>query len=90
MRADVTDAMARAHLANGSDERPRSRSNSTHQYLEFLERRLSIRSTSLARVHSTKEFISHHVMLLPFSSDGTVVDGLVGLAIYEAAGLSPS
>jgi hypothetical protein len=56
----------------------------TRQYLDCLERRARIRSTNLAWDHPTKAFISYHVLLLPLSSDGTEVDALLGLAIYEA------
>jgi hypothetical protein len=56
----------------------------TPQYLACLERRVSIRSTNLAWDHPTKEFITYHVMLLPLSGDGTEVDTLLGLAVYEA------
>jgi len=56
----------------------------TQQYLECLERRVSNRSTNLAWDHPTKEFITYRVMLLPLSSDGTEVNTLIGLAIYEA------
>ena len=56
----------------------------TRQYLACLERRVSVRSTNLAWDHPTKEFITYRVMLLPLSSDGTEVDTLLGLAIYEA------
>jgi hypothetical protein len=56
----------------------------TQQYLDCLERRVRIRRANLAWDHPTKEFISYHVMLLPLSSDGTLVDALLGLAIYEA------
>jgi hypothetical protein len=56
----------------------------TPQYLACLERRVGIRSTNLAWDHPTKEFIAYHVMLLPLSSDGTEVDTLLGLAVYEA------
>ena len=56
----------------------------TRQYLDCLERRVSIRRSNLAWDHPNKEFISYHVMLLPLSSDGTEVDALLGLAIYEA------
>ncbi|HEY1383365.1 MAG TPA: PAS domain-containing protein [Dongiaceae bacterium] len=56
----------------------------TPQYLACLERRVGIRGTNLAWDHPTKEFITYHVMLLPLSSDGTEVDTLLGLAIYEA------
>lgn len=56
----------------------------TRQYLDCLERRVRVRSANLAWDHPTKEFISYHVMLLPLSSDGTEVDALLGLAIYEA------
>lgn len=56
----------------------------TRQYLDCLERRVRIRSTNLAWDHPTKEFISYRVMLLPLSNDGTEVDTLIGLAIYEA------
>ncbi|MGH6892244.1 MAG: PAS domain-containing protein [Dongiaceae bacterium] len=56
----------------------------TRQYLECLERRVSIRSMNLAWDHPTKEFITYHVMLLPLSDDGAEVDTLLGLAIYEA------
>lgn len=56
----------------------------TRQYLDCLERRVGIRSTNLAWDHPTKEFITYRVMLLPLSSDGTLVDALLGLAIYEA------
>lgn len=54
------------------------------QYLACLKRRVSIRRTNLAWDHPTKEFIAYHVMLLPLSSDGTAVDTILGLAIYEA------
>jgi hypothetical protein len=54
------------------------------QYLDCLERRVSIRRTNLAWDHPTKEFISYHVMLLPLSTDATEVDALLGLAVYEA------
>lgn len=54
------------------------------QYLDCLERRVSIRRTNLAWDHPAKEFIAYHVMLLPLSSNGTDVDSLMGLAIYEA------
>jgi hypothetical protein len=56
----------------------------TRQYLECLECRVGIRRTNLAWDHPTKEFISYHVMLLPLSNDGSEVDTLLGLAIYEA------
>ncbi len=56
----------------------------TRQYLACLERRVSIRRANLAWDHPTKEFIAYHVMLLPLSSDGTEVDALLGLAVYEA------
>lgn len=56
----------------------------TRQYLECLERRVGVRRTNLAWDHPTKEFISYHVMLLPLSDDGSEVDTLLGLAIYEA------
>ena len=42
------------------------------------------RRGNLAWDHPTKEFISYHVMLLPLSSDGMLVNALLGLAIYEA------
>jgi hypothetical protein len=54
------------------------------QYLDCLERRVGIRRTNLAWDHPAKEFITYHVMLLPLSSNGTDVDSLIGLAIYEA------
>jgi hypothetical protein len=54
------------------------------QYLACMERRVSIRRSNLAWDHPTKEFISYHVMLLPLSSDGSTVDTILGLAIYEA------
>jgi PAS domain len=54
------------------------------QYLDCLERRINIRGANLAWDHPTKEFISYHVMLLPLSDDGTTVDTLIGLAVYEA------
>ena len=53
------------------------------QYRDCLERRVRIRHTNLAWDHPTKEFISYGVLLLPLSS-GTLVDALLGLAIYEA------
>lgn len=56
----------------------------TSQYLDCLERRVGIRRSNLAWDHPTKEFIFYHVMLLPLSNDGTEVDALMGLAIYEA------
>ena len=56
----------------------------TRQYLDCLERRVGIRRSNLAWDHPTKEFIFYHVMLLPLSNDGTEVDALMGLAIYEA------
>jgi hypothetical protein len=56
----------------------------TQHYVDCLERRVRIRRTNLAWDHPAKEFISYHVMLLPLSSDGTLVDALLGLAIYEA------
>jgi hypothetical protein len=56
----------------------------TRHYLDCLQRRVRIRHTNLAWDHPSKEFISYHVMLLPLSSDGTAVDALLGLAIYEA------
>jgi hypothetical protein len=56
----------------------------TRHYLDCLQRRVRIRRSNLAWDHPTKEFISYHVMLLPLSSDGMVVDALLGLAIYEA------
>ena len=56
----------------------------TRQYLDCLGRRVTIRHTNLAWDHPTKEFITYHVMLLPLSSNGTDVDSLMGLAIYEA------
>jgi hypothetical protein len=56
----------------------------TPQYLACLGRHVSIRDSNLAWDHPTKEFITYHVMLLPLSSDGTEVDTLLGLAIYEA------
>jgi hypothetical protein len=56
----------------------------TRQYLDCLQRGVRIRRTNLAWDHPSKEFISYHVMLLPLSGDGTVIDALLGLAIYEA------
>ena len=56
----------------------------TRQYLDCLACQVRIRSTNLAWDHPAKEFISYHVMLLPLSSDGTEIDALLGLAIYEA------
>jgi hypothetical protein len=56
----------------------------TRHYLDCLDRRVRVRRTNLAWDHPTKEFISYHVMLLPLSSEGTLVDALLGLAIYEA------
>lgn len=56
----------------------------TRQYLDCLQRRVRVRRSNLAWDHPSKGFISYHVMLLPLSSDGTVVDALLGLAIYEA------
>jgi hypothetical protein len=56
----------------------------TRQYLDCLERRVRVRRSNLAWDHPSKEFISYHVMLLPLSSDGTEVDALLGLAIYDA------
>ena len=56
----------------------------TRHYLDCLNRRVRIRHTNLAWDHPTKEFISYHVLLLPLSSDGELVDALLGLAIYEA------
>ena len=56
----------------------------TRQYLDCLERRVGIRRTTLAWDHPTKAFIAYQVMLLPLSSNGTDVDSLVGLALYEA------
>ncbi len=56
----------------------------TRHYLDCLERRVRVRGTNLGWDHPTKEFISYHVMLLPLSGDGTVIDALLGLAIYEA------
>ena len=53
-------------------------------YLDCLQRRVRVRHTNLAWDHPTKEFISYHVMLLPLSSDGAVVDVVLGLAIYDA------
>jgi hypothetical protein len=43
-----------------------------------------IRHSTLAWDDPAKEFITYHVLLLPLSSDGTLVDALLGLAIYEA------
>lgn len=56
----------------------------TPHYLDCLQRHVRIRRTNLAWDHPTKAFISYHVMLLPLSNDGTLVDALLGLAIYEA------
>ena len=53
-------------------------------YLDCLERRVRVRDANLAWEHPTKEFITYHVLLLPLSSDGALVDALLGLAIYEA------
>ena len=53
-------------------------------YLDCLNRRVRVRRANLAWDDPTKEFICYHVMLLPLSSDGTVVDALLGLAVYEA------
>ena len=53
-------------------------------YLDCLQRRVRVRHTNLAWDHPTKEFISYHVMLLPLSRDGAVVDVVLSLAIYEA------
>ncbi len=66
------------------DYSPTIADDMTRQYLDCLERRVSIRRTSLAWDHPTKEFIYYHVMLLPLSDDGVTVDTLIGLAIYEA------
>lgn len=62
----------------------RASDDMTRQYLDCLERRVSVRRTNLAWDHPTKEFITYHVMVLPLSSDGEEVDALLGLAIYEA------
>ena len=62
----------------------RASDDMTRQYLECLERRVSVRRTNLAWDHPTKEFITYHVMLLPLSSNGEEVDALLGQAIYEA------
>jgi len=56
----------------------------TRQYVDCLERRVSVRRTNLAWDHPTKEFITYHVMLLPLSNNGVEVDTLLGLAVYEA------
>ncbi|HET6157434.1 MAG TPA: PAS domain-containing protein [Dongiaceae bacterium] len=56
----------------------------TRHYLDCLERRVSVRRTNLAWETPTKEFISYHVILLPLSSDGSEVDTLLGLVVYEA------
>ncbi len=53
-------------------------------YHDTLDRRISIRSATLAWDHPTKEFITYHALLLPLSDDGRVVDMILGLAIYEA------
>lgn len=62
----------------------RAPDDTTRHYLDCLDRRVRVRHSNLAWEHPTKEFISCHVMLLPLSSDGTVVDALLGLAIYKA------
>lgn len=56
----------------------------TRQYLDCLECRANVRHDNLAWDHPTKEFIAYHVLLLPLSDDGAVVDTLIGLAVYEA------
>lgn len=56
----------------------------TRHYLDCLERRVRIRRANLAWDHPAKEFIHYHVLLLPLSSDGALVDSILGLAIYEA------
>jgi hypothetical protein len=56
----------------------------TRHYLDCLERRVRVRRSNLAWDHPAKEFIHYHVMLLPLSSDGALVDAILGLAIYEA------
>lgn len=67
------------------DDRPDPVPNEmTRQYLDCLERRVRIRRDNLAWDHPTKEFIAYHVLLLPLSDDGTMIDTLIGLAIYEA------
>jgi hypothetical protein len=53
-------------------------------YRNALDGRIAIRSATLAWDHPTKEFITYHVLLLPLSEDGRVVDTILGLAIYEA------
>lgn len=53
-------------------------------YFDTLERRIRVRSATLAWDHPTKEFITYHALLLPLSEDGDLVDTLLGLAIYEA------
>jgi hypothetical protein len=62
----------------------RTQDDMPRHYFDCLERRVRIRRSNLAWDHPAKEFISYHVMLLPLSSDGTLVDALLGLAIYEA------
>ena len=66
------------------DEYQAGSAEMTRQYLECLDRRVTVRRTNLAWDHPAKEFIVYHVMLLPLSSDSEQVDALVGLAIYEA------
>lgn len=53
-------------------------------YHDTLDRRISIRSATLAWDHPTKEFITYHALLLPLSDDGQTVDTILGLAIYES------
>ncbi len=51
-------------------------------YLETIEGRISIRSTSLVWNDVRKEFLKYAVMLLPLSDGKGGVSNLIGLALY--------
>ncbi len=53
-------------------------------YLDCLNCRLWLRRTSLQWVTAEKSFIPYDVLLLPLSRDGSHVDAMIGLVLYDA------
>jgi hypothetical protein len=53
-------------------------------YHDAIARKVWVRDATLAWDHPTKNFMTYHALLLPLSEDGSMVDTLLGLAIYEA------
>lgn len=53
------------------------------QYLDCLNRRLSLRSDTLRWKSEAKSVVAYEVLLLPLARDGRHVDAMIGLALYR-------